>query len=429
MRLLKCVRWLLPALMVLLVPAASFAGVLITVNVAPPVLPVYEQPPCPQEGWMWAPGYWAYGDDGYYWVPGQWVPAPYQGALWTPPWWGWDGGHYRFHDGYWGDRVGYYGGINYGFGYMGVGFAGGEWRGDRFAYNTAVMRVNTNVIHNTYVNETVVRNNTIVNERHVAFNGGPNGIRHDPSPVERTAMSGRHTAATSVQVQHMQAARTDRTSYAKVNGGRPHTLAVTPTAGANRSTGASAPPAREAGKPGATAHTAPSERTPPRSESQKALTRTTPESHTAPSRPTEPRTAASPTESHNASARNESRNGAEARTAPPRTEPHPSTPRAEPRTESHIAPTAKPKTESHATPAPREESRRAPESHAEARPAPAPKAESHPAPSPRTEPRPAESHPAPQHESHPTPVAHPAPQHASHPAPAPKQEKPKPGTR
>ena len=157
MRLLKCVRWLLPALMVLLVPAASFAGILITVNVAPPVLPVYEQPPCPQEGWMWAPGYWAYGDDGYYWVPGQWVPAPYQGALWTPPWWGWDGGHYRFHDGYWGDRVGYYGGINYGFGYMGVGFAGGEWRGDRFAYNTAVMRVNTNIIHNTYVNETIVR--------------------------------------------------------------------------------------------------------------------------------------------------------------------------------------------------------------------------------------------------------------------------------
>jgi hypothetical protein len=425
MRLSKCVRWLLPALMVLFVPAAAFAGVLITVNVAPPVLPVYEQPQCPQEGWMWVPGYWAYGDDGYYWVPGQWVPAPYQGALWTPPWWGWDGGHYRFHDGYWGDRVGYYGGINYGFGYMGVGFAGGEWRGDRFAYNTAVMRVNTNVIHNTYVNETIVRTNTIANERHVAFNGGSNGIRHDPTPVERTAMSGRHTAATPVQVQHMQAARTDRTSYVKVNGGHPHTLAVTPTAGVNRSIGAPAPTAHEAGKPGATAHTASSERTPPTSESQKALTRTTPQSHTAPSRPTEPRTAASPTESRNASARNESRNGSQARTAPPRTESHPSVPR----TESHIAPTEKPKTASHATTASHEESRRAPESHAEARPAPAPKAESRPAPSPRTEPHTAESRPAPQHEPRPAPAPHAAPQHASHPAPAPKQEKPKPGTR
>ena len=46
---------------------------------------------------MWTPGYWAYGDDGYYWVPGAWVPAPYEGALWTPPYWGWSGGIYVFH--------------------------------------------------------------------------------------------------------------------------------------------------------------------------------------------------------------------------------------------------------------------------------------------------------------------------------------------
>ena len=165
MRLFRCARWVLPALMVLLAPVVSFAGVLISVTVAPPELPVYEQPLCPQQGWMWSPGYWAYGDDGYYWVPGQWVPAPYVGALWTPPWWGWDSGHYRFHDGYWGDRVGYYGGVNYGYGYMGVGFVGGEWRGSTFAYNTAVMRVNTNVIRNTYVNQTIVRSNTIANQK------------------------------------------------------------------------------------------------------------------------------------------------------------------------------------------------------------------------------------------------------------------------
>ena len=88
MQLFRCVRWVLPALMLILVPAASFAGVLITVNIAPPILPVYEQPPCPEQGWMWSPGYWAYGDDGYYWVPGTWVPAPYEGALWTPGYWG-----------------------------------------------------------------------------------------------------------------------------------------------------------------------------------------------------------------------------------------------------------------------------------------------------------------------------------------------------
>jgi hypothetical protein len=265
MRLLRCARWLLPALMTVLVPAASFAGVLITVNFAPPVLPIYEQPLCAQEGWMWSPGYWAYGDDGYYWVPGEWVPAPYVGALWTPPWWGWDHDRYVFHDGYWGDRVGYYGGIDYGFGYMGVGFVGGEWRGREFAYNTAVMRVDTTVIRNTYVNQTIVRSNTIANAGHVAFNGGSNGIHHDPTPVERTAMSGRHTAPTSVQQQHIQAARADRTSYAKANGGHPHTRAMATPAEGARNAGGTAPSARETTRPeasrtGTTARTAPVER-------------------------------------------------------------------------------------------------------------------------------------------------------------------------
>jgi hypothetical protein len=49
----------------------------------------------------------------------------------------------RLAAGYWGPHVGFYGGINYGFGYGGVGFFGGEWRGGAFAYNTAVMNVNT----------------------------------------------------------------------------------------------------------------------------------------------------------------------------------------------------------------------------------------------------------------------------------------------
>jgi hypothetical protein len=113
-------------LLALLVPVsaeilhAQFGvGVSISVNFAPPVLPVYEQPPCPEPNLMWTPGYWAYSNDDadYYWVPGAWVPAPYEGALWTPPYWGWADGVYGFHDGYWGDEVGYYGGINYGFGF------------------------------------------------------------------------------------------------------------------------------------------------------------------------------------------------------------------------------------------------------------------------------------------------------------------------
>src|SRR5207253_4754707 len=64
--------------------ASSYAQVDISVNFAPPVLPVYEQPPCPVGGYIWTPGYWGYGYDvgDYYWVPGAWVPPPTVGLLW-----------------------------------------------------------------------------------------------------------------------------------------------------------------------------------------------------------------------------------------------------------------------------------------------------------------------------------------------------------
>ena len=52
-------------------PSLSFAFVSITI--APPALVSYDQPPCPQDGYLWTPGYWASGDDGYYWVPGAWT--------------------------------------------------------------------------------------------------------------------------------------------------------------------------------------------------------------------------------------------------------------------------------------------------------------------------------------------------------------------
>ncbi|MGA8731428.1 MAG: hypothetical protein WB608_21905, partial [Terracidiphilus sp.] len=198
----------------------------VSVGFAPPVLPVYVQPPCPQPGWMWTPGYWAYGDDGYYWVPGTWVPAPYEGALWTPPYWGWSGGLYVFHTGYWGPHVGYYGGVNYGFGYMGIGFVGGMWRGHDFVYNTAVVHVDNRYIHNTYVDRAVVDRYTVARDSRVAYSGGPGGIRHDPSPEERTAMHEQHVGRTSFQTQHVNAAMSDRNSYFNSNHGRPTNVAV-----------------------------------------------------------------------------------------------------------------------------------------------------------------------------------------------------------
>ena len=226
MQLLRSFRWLLMASLLCLVPASSYAGVFISVGFAPPVLPVYEQPPCPQEGWMWTPGYWAYGDDGYYWVPGTWVPAPYEGALWTPPYWGWSGGLYVFHTGYWGPHVGYYGGVNYGFGYMGIGFIGGRWHDHDFEYNRAYMHVDDRRFHHVYEDRRDEGRYTVDRGSHVAFSGGPGGIRHDPGPEERAAMHEQHMGRTSFQTQHVEAARTDRSSYFNSNHGRPANVAV-----------------------------------------------------------------------------------------------------------------------------------------------------------------------------------------------------------
>ncbi len=200
----------------------SWAGVVIgvgvSVHIGPPALPVYAQPICPGPGYLWTPGYWAYGDAGYYWVPGTWIVAPAAGLLWTPGYWGWGGGGYLWHAGYWGPHVGFYGGVNYGFGYGGVGFVGGRWNGGVFAYNAAVMNVNTTVIRNTYVDRTVVNNVTV---NRVSYNGGAGGINARPNAQEQAAMQEHHTFATTEQAQHERLASSNHALLASVNHGRP----------------------------------------------------------------------------------------------------------------------------------------------------------------------------------------------------------------
>src|ERR1700677_2849227 len=149
MRTFRSLQYFLLALVILAVPATSRAQFSASITIAPPALVVYSQPICPQEGYLWTPGYWAYGDDGYYWVPGTWVEPPSVGLLWTPGYWGWNDGVYAFNAGYWGPHIGFYGGVNYGFGYGGVGFVGGRWVGGSFAYNGAVANINIAIIHNT----------------------------------------------------------------------------------------------------------------------------------------------------------------------------------------------------------------------------------------------------------------------------------------
>src|SRR5579871_507102 len=136
------------ALLIFIPVAWGQFGVGISVNFGPPALPVYEQPPCPSPGYLWTPGYWAYGPDGYYWVPGTWVTAPEPGLLWTPGYWGWNGGAFIWNEGYWGPHVGFYGGVVYGFGYFGEGFEGGRWQGNQFYYNRSVTNINVTNVRN-----------------------------------------------------------------------------------------------------------------------------------------------------------------------------------------------------------------------------------------------------------------------------------------
>src|SRR5665213_2534415 len=133
MNLKFCNRILLAALWLVALPTMSMAQVSVdvSVNVPPPELPVYDQPPIPGDGYIWTPGYWAWGDDiqDYYWVPGTWVEAPQPDYLWTPGYWGWQEGAFLWNAGYWGPHVGFYGGVNYGHGYGGSGLQGGDWEG------------------------------------------------------------------------------------------------------------------------------------------------------------------------------------------------------------------------------------------------------------------------------------------------------------
>ena len=206
-------------------------GISISANIAPPALPVYVQPVCPQPDYIWTPGYWAWDPDAadYYWVPGVWVAAPQPGYLWTPAYWGYVNGAYGFHTGYWGPHIGFYGGINYGGGYGGVGFVGGNWSGGHFRYNTAVVNVNTTVIHNTYIDKTVIVNNNV---SHNSFNG-PGGVQAQPRPEELAAMKEHHVAPTGAQQQHIQTAHQDKSAFSKSNGGHPANVAMNKVGGSH----------------------------------------------------------------------------------------------------------------------------------------------------------------------------------------------------
>jgi hypothetical protein len=189
---------------------------------APPPLPDYDQPPAPADGYAWTPGYWAWGPTGYYWVPGVWVEPPYVGALWTPGYWGFYSGRYWFYPGHWGLHIGFYGGINYGFGYVGLGYEGGYWNGGRFFYNRVYNNINVNVVHNVYNYHANVRVNNVVRQ---SFRGGA-GVQVRPQASEGAAWREPYAPRMSTQVQHEQNYSAVRGQYATENHGRPASPAV-----------------------------------------------------------------------------------------------------------------------------------------------------------------------------------------------------------
>ena len=198
----------------------------VSINKVPPPLPVYDQPPIPAAGYLWVPGYWAWSEGvGYYWVPGAWILPPTAGLLWTPGYWESEEGVYVFHVGYWGPHIGFYGGVNYGFGYDGIGYEGGYWKDGSFFYNGAVNNLANVAVTNVY-------SKPVATDRasNASFNGGMGGTTAKATAAQLAAEWEHHIAATPEQTRHAEAAAKDPALSFSRNHGHP-LVAATPHAG------------------------------------------------------------------------------------------------------------------------------------------------------------------------------------------------------
>ena len=210
-------------------PSSEYQAV---ADTPPPPLPVYDQPPIPRYGYVWTPGYWDWSDDAddYYWVPGTWVEPPDTGLLWTPGYWRFYDGRYLFSDGYWGPQVGFYGGVDYGYGYGGSGYSGGRWQGSEFYYNSQANNLGRHGIGAIY------SQGVSSNASRVSFNGGPGGLRFAPAQAEIAAAQTRHAPQTRDQREQVRMASAQPQLRASVNRGSP-SIAATSRPGAFRGAG------------------------------------------------------------------------------------------------------------------------------------------------------------------------------------------------
>jgi hypothetical protein len=137
-----------------------------------------------------------------------------------------------WYPGYWGTAVGYYGGINYGYGYNGYGYYGGYWRGERFFYNRDVNRITNIRITNVYSQRVVERSRF----GHVSYYGGPGGTDIRPTSNQLAAGRERRFGAINQQLEQERFARSNPAQRARENRGRPE-IAATPRPGEFRGSG------------------------------------------------------------------------------------------------------------------------------------------------------------------------------------------------
>ena len=207
-------------------------GIEVSVTLAPPELPIYDQPPMPAAGYLWTPGFWAYASDGYYWVPATWVQPPSDDLVWTPGYWIFGPRGYLWNAGYWGTEVGYYGGIDYGYGYGGSGYSGGYWENHAYYYNRSYN--NFGSVHVTHEYDRPGGNDTR-SEHRSSYNGGTGGVMVQPTARETAFSHQTHTPPALMQMQHQQAAAGNRALFLSANHGQPPVAA---TSRANQFSGA-----------------------------------------------------------------------------------------------------------------------------------------------------------------------------------------------
>ncbi len=126
--------------------------------------------------------------------------------MWTPGYWAFVGGAYLFHQGYWGQHVGFYGGVNYGYGYNGLGYEGGRWEGNRFVYNTTVNNFGGVHVTNVYTQTVAVAPGAA----RASYNGGPGGIALKPTPEQERLTTEEHVRPTPLQVTQARTASMER---------------------------------------------------------------------------------------------------------------------------------------------------------------------------------------------------------------------------